>query len=379
MSRPETNWRMSVVVLALIGAAAWAGEPNEAAIPLTFEVGPSMPGPLGVANRALFGRSVYEPLIANGAAYAAAVPRLEPTQFLPRPGNTSQMNDFLHIAEREAGLSARQKAFLNAAHVEGAYTSGIQTRDPKAHPMVDQPDPNGPERAIFYAVTLDDAKKMARAYLRYGVTRWQGQVKAEEEALRKVTEKVAQEEKRSAELDELTQTAQKTLEGLQKTVPYRAEDEARQALAELDRMLNAAQVEIAGLTAKIEAIRGYRQQIRKEETREISPDAAAKLDAMLVEESISLRGAEARRQMASRLREQASRFVDLKSTLANAAAEKKTVAESLEKDRKVLPGRQTWLKTAKEGEPRIPDKIIIYPVQWPAEPSGNMGVVYPKQ
>lgn len=125
------------------------------------------------------------------------------------------------------------------------------------------------------------------------------------------------------------------------------------------------------MTAKIEAIRGYRQQIRKEEAREISEGAAAKLDAMLVEESIALRGAEARRQMASRLREQASRFVDLKSTLANAAAEKKTLADNLAEDRKALPGRRNWLAVAKQGEPKIPDKVIIYPVKWENRPSQN--------
>ena len=44
------------------------------------------------------------------------------------------------------------------------------------------------------------------------------------------------------------------------------------------------------------------------------------------------------------LREQASRFVDLKSTLARAAEEKKTLAKDLDTHRKDLPGRRQWLE-----------------------------------
>jgi hypothetical protein len=358
---------MIVLVLAVIGAAAWAGEPNETVIPLAFEIGPATPGPLGAANQALFGRPVYEPLITYKAVYAAAIPRLEPTQFLPCPGNTSQMMEFLHMAGQQVGLSARQKALLKAA--ERVYTSSFATHDRRAHPMVDRPDPNGQERVILYAVTLDDAKKMAQAYLQYAVTGWQRQLKGEEEALRKVTDKIAQEEKRSAELDELTQTTQKTLEGLPKTVPYRTESEAHQAIGELDRMLNAAQVEIAGIHARLDRIMGYRKE--RPPGMQISQDAVAKLDMMILEEDVALQGAAARQKMATSLREQASRFVDLKSTLANAAAEKKTLTESLDKDRKALPGRQNWLEVAKQGEPKIPDKVVIYPVKWVDEPSQN--------
>lgn len=173
-----------------------------------------------------------------------------------------------------------------------------------------------------------------------------------------------------AELDQLTETTQQSLDTLAKTVAYRTEGEAQAAIGELDRMLNASQVEIAGVMAKIEAIQAYRQE-RREEGRPVPQEATAKLNMMFVEESIALRGAEARKQMAIQLREQAGRFVDLKSTLARAAREKPSLVKNLEKHREEVPGRRQWLETAKQREPQIPDKIVIYPVQWGEQAPGS--------
>ena len=84
-----------------------------------------------------------------------------------------------------------------------------------------------------------------------------------------------------------------------------------------------------------------------------------------------LQGAEARKQMATRLREQANRFVDLKSTLASAAGEKKTLAESLPAKQKDLATQQGYLESAKQHEPRIPGKVVIYRVKWADEATQN--------
>ena len=70
-----------------------------------------------------------------------------------------------------------------------------------------------------------------------------------------------------SEVDQLTETTQKSLDNLAKTVAYRTESEAQAAIGELDRMLNAAQVEMAGITAKIEAIQAYRQERREAASR----------------------------------------------------------------------------------------------------------------
>jgi hypothetical protein len=369
MTSPRTNRCTTILALALLCAAAWAGEPKETPIHLEFEMSPT---PLGPFWPQVVGSPWY-PLIFHRPPYAATVSLAGPTQFLPQPG-TRRMGEFLDFAKEQAGLSTRQKTFLDAAR--GVYTmAGRAAVNPAGcpivlGPMMDRSDPNSPERVVLYAMTLDDAKKMARAYFQYAMLRCHEQIQAHDEGLRELTEKIAQEEKRLSEVDRLIQTAQKSLEILVKTVAYRTENEAQAAVGELDRMLTTLQVEMAGITAKIEAIQGYRQG-RREEGPPVPQEATAKLNMMFVEESIALRGAEARKQMALQLRDQASRFIDAKSALARAAAEKETLTKSLEVHQQDRPGQQKLVESAKQAEPKIPDKIVIYPVQWTEQAPGN--------
>ena len=149
---------------------------------------------------------------------------------------------------------------------------------------------------------------MAQAYYQLARTQFRDQVKWQEGDIRKRSELIARAEKRIPEVDKLAETTQKSWDDLMKTVPYRNEDEARNAIGELDRMLTTAQVDVAGIEAKIAALREYRGNANQ--------DMASKLDLMLVDELVALRGAEARRQMATRLRTQVNQFLHLKLELA---------------------------------------------------------------
>ncbi|MCX5643412.1 MAG: hypothetical protein NTZ17_01815 [Phycisphaerae bacterium] len=192
-----------------------------------------------------------------------------------------------------------------------------------------------------------------------------------ESAIRGATESIESTQKRMSEIEKLSETARKSLEEFQKTVPYRTESEAHAAIGELDRMLNAAQVEIAGIAAKTTAIQKYQGERLRKDHRPLPSEAVARLDMMFIEESIALRGAEARRQMATQLREEANRFVDLKSTIANAPGEKATLAQTLHRAQQSLAGGQGNLPALKQEEPKIPNKVVIYPVKWVDEPAQN--------
>jgi hypothetical protein len=385
MISPRKNQWSLVLVLALIGSMAWAAEPNEIPIHLEFEISPTPLGPYAQPRA----DSVLYPLASRRPAYAAAIPLVPPLDWLPSParhtmdnfvGNTkSRSPDFGYAYQPEAGLSEPQKAFLQAA-------KGL-LNGPDTGLLMHRPDPNAPLQVLLYALTLEDAKQMARAYFRYARNDWwRGYVTGlNDETVPGWAQRVAQEEARAAELDQGLATARKALEDLVKTVPYRTEAEAHEAIGELDRMLNAAQVEIAGIKARIMAIQGYQRGVQYQETKgangetvrvavaheKASPEAAPKLDILFIEESIALRGAQAREQMATRLREQANRYLDLKSTLTSAAAERKTLGENLDMHRQELAGRRQDLEAAMQQEPKIPAKIVIYPVQWANEPSPN--------
>ena len=273
-----------------------------------------------------------------------------------------------------AGLSEHQKAFLTA------------TKDYfRLHWKPQRVDPNGAQRLWVYAVTQEDARKMAQVYFQYATSVFRRQIATAEKEIRIATENMGSAQVRIAELEKQIETARQSLEELQKTVPYRTEGEAHEAIGELDRMLNTAQVEIAGIKARITAIQGYQHGVRYQETKgakgetvrvpvaqeKAGPEAAAKLDMLFIEESIALRGAQAREQMATHLREQANRFVDVKSTLATAPRDKEAQMRVLYNARQDISTWQGRLASFKEQEPKIPARIVIYPVQWVDEPSQN--------
>jgi hypothetical protein len=371
-----------IVLILAFACAAWCGEPKEAPIQLQFEISPAPLGPYIASGMG----AEWKPFASYRPAYAVAIPLVRPIDWLPSPARGT-MSEFWQwfeekkypsYAEEQVGLSAPQKAFLQVAKAV--------LNDRRTSLLMDRPDPNGPQRVLLYALTLDDAKKMAEGYFQYARNYWwRGYLNSLSQDTQKVAENYASKQERLVQIDKLIETSQKSLEQLQKTVLYRTEAEAQGAVAELDRTLTTAQVEIAGIKARITAIQGYQHERYYQEIKgangetvrvpiqpqKTSPQATAKLDMMFIEESIALRGAQAREQMAARMREQANRFIELKSALTSAAAERKPLVESLESAERILPERQKRLEATRQQEPKIPGKVVIYPVKWVDEPSQN--------
>ena len=356
-----TNPCMIVLALALLCSAAWGGEPNDSPVQIAFEVSPTALGPYLAAGL----DAAWQPFAVRKPGYVAAISVVGSTEFLPFPGRGT-MYGFLGsgesegFAEQHAGLSEQQKAFL--------YATRVLFQNSRSTLVMDRPDRNGPQRLLLYAMTVEDARKTAQAYFEYAMVRFRGQIEGGERAIREAPAKIAEEEKRIAKIDESIAATQKSLEEVEKTVPYRTEEQTRQAVAELDRIINAAQVEIAGIKARMQAVMTHQ---RESASRQRSQAVIDKLDMMYIEESIALQGTEARRQMATSLREQANRLLDLKFTLANADAQKKTLAASLDKRQKRLEADKSTLALARQSRPKIPDKVIIYPVKWADEAAQN--------
>jgi len=373
MTSPRKSRCLTAVIVALICSAAWAAEPNEPAIHLEFEISRTPLAPYSSTRRPYGSPTDWSAFANLKPAYAVDIVIVGPTYFLPFPNRATWSRFLGHYAMLYAGLSEGQKALL--VIVEGLLSKGYP-RPPRSHI-----DPNHPEHLLLYATTLEDARKMAVAYYQYATREFQERYAKAENWVRTCAEDAEKAQKRIAELEKRSETAQKEFLGFQKTVHYRTETEAQEAVSELDRMLNNAQIEVAGITAKIEAIQSYRQSrvvVQDAQGRAVPatqpvtpPETTAKLNAMFIEESIALRAAQAREQMATRLREQANRFIDLKSTLANAPGEKKALTETLETAQRSLSSWQDNLANTKQQQPKIPAKVVIYPVLWADEPAQN--------
>ncbi|MEN6427191.1 MAG: hypothetical protein ABFE13_17690 [Phycisphaerales bacterium] len=210
----------------------------------------------------------------------------------------------------------------------------------------------------MYAMTLEDAKGLAQTYVDCAVSGFEGWNKDCENRLKEGEAMTAELEKRMRELEVAVQGAETSVTEIQKRVAYRTRQEAMEAIAELDRMRNAAQVDIAGIQAKIAAIQKWQNEHPGQVVLE-------QLKAMFVEESIALEAAEARRKMATQLRGDADKFVDARQILDNASGDKEKLADEMATNKENVALQRRGLDGSRKLRPRIGERpITIYPIEW---------------
>ncbi len=348
-----------VCVLLSLGAAAWAVEPNEPPIHLEFEISPT--SLLYSPQNAVYPCNAWSDFVAIKPAYAADIAIVGPTAFIPFPNRRSGKDADRFItaaAMHRTDLSEGQQTLLGI--LQEMYSTQVE-------PLRKRIDPNHPEHFLLYAVTLEDAKKMGEIYAQFVADSFKRTVASYHAGIARASDELAANQQRLSELGRSEETTTKQLEELRKLVPYRTVQQATDAIAELDKTLNPARVEIAGLQAKLKAIQDHMKTIsaNNEELR-------SKLETMFVEESIALQVAEARNRTAQELRKQANDYMDLTQGLTRIALEKQKV----EKDN--LPNLSKELQDLKERlpaimreEPQIPTKIVIHRITWADGGQGN--------
>jgi hypothetical protein len=347
MSSTRTT-RSLFALTILLGCSALPGaEPNETTTPLTIESSSvEVPWPAPSIPRLEMSAAQWEnlrPTYAAGITFRGA-------QNVAAPGYPVWTQ---FVNERRGGrdVSPKQQKFLstlNPAYLASSY-------DGRWTVAGRQDDPNY-RSVLFYAVSPEDARKMAEAYLRTAQNAYDSDRKRLVNHVEQVKNHIAFAEKRIPELEESLKTSRAALEDLRRTIPYHTDQEATAAIGELDRMINTARVEIAGIKAKLDAIHSYGSN---------QPTAvAAKLEAMLVEESIALRAAEARKTEATFLRTQAAKFVELNKTLEKAPREKDSLTRELAQRPQELQNNLRELAKLQEREAvPLDHKVFIYPVK----------------
>jgi hypothetical protein len=325
----------------LTASSPAGGEPNDASVPLTFQISPvELPAPQ-------FVRIYHSPLPAwrGTVTYAAGV-ALNDSPYFPSVAGPSMVDNFVQFAQGQ-GISEQQRRFLGRTH------AGLERR-----PYYTPPEDPNASQLLLYAVSPDDARKMADLYLHFARDRFRDDVKPLQAELKKLTEKLADEQQKLPEAKQATEAAKKAFEDLQKQVPYRDDKQALDAAAELDKMLNMAQVDIAGIRAKIEAIQSYQKPHRGDAI--LSP----RLELMFVEEAVALQGAEGRKRMATTLRKQADSYIDLKAAWERAEAEQERLAHDVLVGPDTIIGVQNRLANTMRQEPKIPNnRVFIYTVR----------------
>ena len=112
---------------------------------------------------------------------------------------------------------------------------------------------------LLYAMSLEDAKKMAEAYVQYAWRRcFERRIAQQQEYIRECRRRrpPRMQQKATRRLARSEETHEKGVRGLaKKQVPYRRRTSRRwMRRPNSTELLNTAQVEIAGIQAKIKAI-----------------------------------------------------------------------------------------------------------------------------
>jgi len=338
---------VSLLALGVMCQIALGREPNDANQPLRFETSSmrlELPGPLQIKPQ------------DRQPTYAAGIAPEGSADFFAWP-KSYRVRAFREVALADKDLSLQQKEFLED-------TNGLLDFAERSYTVLyPKDDPNHPQ-ALLYAMTLPDAKRMAQLYVQFARREYKdGLDETQGYALRRSGE-ITDAEKRIPELEKSLENTRKSLEEVRGNIPYRSDQEASEAIGELDRMLSTAQIEMAGIRARIEVIQGYQREKQQVE------GVASKLEIMFIEEAVAMRGAEAKRQMAMELRARASRYIDLSQSLRTMEKEKNDLADNLENWRRDLPLVRERLANIRQEEPKVRgNRVFIYPVgQAPPRP-----------
>lgn len=225
-----------------------------------------------------------------------------------RPDALSRRLDPGHLFQTSAGqtLSEKQRAFmLSDSFCVHAWTGSDEQ-------LVGQ----RLYRCSLYAISQDDAKKMAESLIEY-VNGFSNDRRHRSEELRKRTEAGVNETKKLIlEKQKLSEAAALNFQTLKNTPRYsflkdvEAWQNAKETIVETNRILDVLDIELAGIQEKLKVLESYRRTKRLPR-KALSNETIDKLDQMFVEQMVDLASAEARKRKALEIREQDGKFVSL--------------------------------------------------------------------
>jgi hypothetical protein len=194
-------------------------------------------------------------------------------------------------------MSSEQRSFLSASTVRDAVS------------VIDRGDTVRRHFHIrLYAMYELDARKMAETFVEVMGDKAE-KIRSYKERTGMLQEGIFRANKEILDKEAEAEVILATLRESIKNVHYLSIDEAKQAILELNTMLNNLDIELAGMKAKLMAIQEHqeRQKAKKFE-KGIREAILLKLENMWIDLLIELKVAEVRKETATKLRSQAEDF-----------------------------------------------------------------------
>lgn len=277
-------------------------------------------------------------------------------------------NDYHGLLKTSSGasMSQRQKEFLKKGSFArlGALTplpARSKSRRGSGRLSARLKRVRARKLAELYAVSEDDARKMAHAVVEWLDGRTESKMNEVREKLAGHRKSLNEATARIAELDKRRRAAEQERDKLIARLDFKSMREAGDVKAEMSEQIRLASIDIKTYHVKLEAI--------AKEKAKLKPDDAlrGKLDEMRILQSVELAGAVARRDEAQKLRDQAEALIkvlsEIMTCLVEKAGFKKGIADtkrSIEKTESILADPKPEMLPITV----IDDKVVIAPV-WP--------------
>jgi len=333
-----------ILILAGIVLPVIASEPNEPNKPeteLKFEISNQPGGTWRIEDLSGIGPIAPEYVVLF---------YIKTSNNIPRASASGQLNLLLETKTGKL-MSARQKEFLE--------TSSCYERSSLSFPQI----PIDYIRIRLYAVSQDDAKKMAQAFIEIindkaieNISQYEWEIKDREQKLsdakRELPEKESEYEKIKQEYEKLKDQIHSLSSDTE------AVDLAKKSIIEMDKTLNGLEIELAGINQRLKTIIEY-----KNDHESMRPEVAGKLDVMYVELVVELSGLEAKKEMTEKINSMEQNFVSLFYKRAELHEEIRSFSDIIED----YPERIERLK----------DQLKTHPNMQPAEVYQNTVTIYP--
>lgn len=328
------------VISVCICSLALCQEPNAPRTELKFEI------------------SKDEKAWIQDSSYRPGVGPIKPTHaaefHLRDPGPHTQLDlhfSFKSVPKTKAGesLSQAQRDFLIGSDAWAITGQGNVVR----HCLT----------VCLYAVSEDDAKRMAEALIEGLTDRTNTRMQGLKNRLGELEGKIAEAKRRIAEAEAEHKNTQPELERVGKNVHYRDHLEAEEEVVGFNKMLNTLNIELSGIRARLATIEFFQAKGKVE--GHAASETVDKLEQMYVEQTIELKAAEAKVNTTTALRRGAETFVNLSRRLQAAESNKHNLSNDLkryEADMRSVEGELADL-TPKMPPKVFQNKVTIYPVR----------------
>jgi hypothetical protein len=221
-----------------------------------------------------------------------------------------------------------------------------------------------------YGVGEYDTQKMVKAFIEALENKANKEVQYYLNKIKESKEKIAEVKKELPEKQKQLKTAESKYKEIKNARYFSLTDsqiytKAKELMFEMDKMLDTLEIELAGIREKLKEIERYRRS-KSLSGKDLSDETVDKLDQMFVEQLVELRGVEARKKAALKIRNREKEFLNLFSQWNNLNVEVKRLNQDLEKSEKsiLLAKKNLTNPTPEMRPPKVyQNKVTIYPVK----------------